>query len=82
MTFFRDFTPCSLLQVWRRFRGAYCLHHHRPDDEGSKHLSNVGQFLPDYRRNVPEDSHLHTHRCEKLKSQHQITYVTFIYFGD
>jgi hypothetical protein len=32
--------PCSLVEVYRRLRGAYCLHYQgdRPDDEGSKHL--------------------------------------------
>jgi hypothetical protein len=25
-------------EVYRRFRGACCLHHHRPDDGGSKYL--------------------------------------------
>jgi hypothetical protein len=45
--------PCSVVEVYRRFRGACCLHHqvflhHRPDDVGSKHLWNVGKCLPDY----------------------------------
>jgi hypothetical protein len=36
--------PCSLVEVYRCFRGACCLHHQRdddggcPDDEGNKHL--------------------------------------------
>jgi hypothetical protein len=32
--------PCSLVEIDRRFRGAYCPHHQgdRPDDEGSEHL--------------------------------------------
>jgi hypothetical protein len=34
MTAFWDIAPCSLVDVDRRFRGAYCLHHqsnpHRP----------------------------------------------------
>jgi hypothetical protein len=34
--------PCSLIEVYRRFRGACCLHHR------SKHLRNVGKLLPDY----------------------------------
>jgi hypothetical protein len=37
MTVFWDVEPCSLLEIDRRFRGAYCLHH-QSDDEGSKHL--------------------------------------------
>jgi hypothetical protein len=32
----------------RRFRGAYCLHHHRPVDGGSTHLWNVDQHQLDY----------------------------------
>jgi hypothetical protein len=31
MTALWDMTPCSLVIVYRRFRGAYCLHHE--DDE-------------------------------------------------
>jgi hypothetical protein len=27
MTVFWDVVPCSLLEIDRRFRGAYCLHH-------------------------------------------------------
>jgi hypothetical protein len=27
MTVFWDVAPCSLVEVYRRFRGAYCLHH-------------------------------------------------------
>jgi hypothetical protein len=36
--------PCSLVQVYQRFRGPCCLHHqgdegaYRPDDGGSKDL--------------------------------------------
>jgi hypothetical protein len=33
-------TPCSLVEVYRRFRGACYLH--RPDDGGNKHFRNVG----------------------------------------
>jgi hypothetical protein len=31
MIVFWDVVPCSLVDIDRRFRGAYCLHHH-PDD--------------------------------------------------
>jgi hypothetical protein len=43
-------TACSLIEIYRRFRDAYCLHQQRndPDVGGSKHLRNVGKFLPDY----------------------------------
>jgi hypothetical protein len=49
--------PCSLVEVYLRFRGARCVHQgDRPDDEGSNHLSNLYQTT---RCNNPEDSHLH-----------------------
>jgi hypothetical protein len=38
---FWDVAPCSHVEVDRRLRGAYCLHHqgdHRPGDRGSTHL--------------------------------------------
>jgi hypothetical protein len=38
MTVFWDVAPCSLVEVYLRFRGAYCFRHHRPDDGDSKHL--------------------------------------------
>jgi hypothetical protein len=31
MTVFRDAGPCSLVKIYRRFRGAYCLHHQDDD---------------------------------------------------
>jgi hypothetical protein len=47
---------CSIVEINRRFKGAYCLHHHRLDDGDSNNLWNVGKFLPDY--NIPGDSYL------------------------
>jgi hypothetical protein len=47
MTALRDITPSSLIEVNRRFRGAYCLHHHRLDG-GSTHLLNAGLNQRDY----------------------------------
>jgi len=32
-----DVAPCSLIEIYRHFRGSYCLHY-RPDDGGSKRL--------------------------------------------
>jgi hypothetical protein len=47
-----DIAPCSLI-AYRRFRGAYCLHHRR--DESTRH-------------SIPEGCYLHTLRRENLKS--------------
>jgi hypothetical protein len=44
MDVFSVVAPCGLVEAYRRFRG---LHHHRPDDGGSKDLWNVGKLLPD-----------------------------------
>jgi hypothetical protein len=38
MIVFWDVAPGSLVEIYRRFRGAYYLHHHRPEDGGSKYL--------------------------------------------
>jgi hypothetical protein len=45
MTVFKDVAPCSLVEIDRRFRGAYCLSLQDDDDGDSKHLLNVGQFI-------------------------------------
>jgi hypothetical protein len=47
MAVFWVVASCSLVE----FKGSCCLLHqgdNRPDDGGSKHLWNVGKFLPDY----------------------------------
>jgi hypothetical protein len=40
--------PSSLVQVKRRFRYAYCLHHYRPHDGDSTNFRNVGLFQLHY----------------------------------
>jgi hypothetical protein len=65
-----DVTPCSHVEVDGRFRDAYCLH--RPDVGGSKHFRNVRPLQDGYTMlRLPEDSKLHTHRHENLKSHSQ-----------
>jgi hypothetical protein len=43
MIVFWDVASCSLVEIDRRFRGAYCLHHQDDydDDGGSRYLWNV-----------------------------------------
>jgi hypothetical protein len=51
MAVFWVVSPCSLVEVYRRFIGAYCLHHQDDDypyDGGRNHLWNVRKFLSDY----------------------------------
>jgi hypothetical protein len=45
MKAFKDIAPCSLVEVDRRFREAYCLHHR--DDAGGTDLWNVGLYIPE-----------------------------------
>jgi hypothetical protein len=48
--------PGSLVEFYRLFRGAYCLHRQgndhgdtlRPNDGGSMYLRNVCKLVPDY----------------------------------
>jgi hypothetical protein len=47
MTVFLDVVPCSVIEIDLRFRGAYYFHH-QGDDVSSKHLWNIGQFVPGY----------------------------------
>jgi hypothetical protein len=42
--------PCSLVDVYQRFGGACCLHHHRPDDRGTWYLWNVSKLYQSTRR--------------------------------
>jgi hypothetical protein len=45
---FWDAAPCSVVNIDRCFREAYC-----PDDGGSKILQNVGEYLPEYTTQHP-----------------------------
>jgi hypothetical protein len=42
-----DVAPCSLVEIDRRFRGVYCLHHQGDDNGNTKLFRNVGKLLPD-----------------------------------
>jgi hypothetical protein len=76
MTFrvFYDVAPCSHVEVDRRFRGTYFLHH-QGDVFITLMMETVGTSESSVHFNVTtqrynsEDSKLHTHRREKLKSQ-------------
>jgi hypothetical protein len=61
--------PFSLVHIYQRFRGPCCLHHHGAQmmeaARTSETLVNFYQTTWSYN---PEDSHLHTHCCENLKS--------------
>jgi hypothetical protein len=45
MRVFWHIAPCSVVGVERRFRGAYCLHHH-PDDGASVYSETTRRYIP------------------------------------
>jgi hypothetical protein len=69
MAVFWVVAPCSLVEVYQRFRGPYCLHR-----KGALMLEAVRtsetliNFYQTTRRYNPEDSYLRTLRRENLKS--------------
>jgi hypothetical protein len=69
MAVFSVVAPCSLVEVYRYFRGAYCLHHEGDSNSKAVSISKTPENLYNTtRRNNSEDSHLHTRRHENLKS--------------
>jgi hypothetical protein len=66
ITVFWNIVPCSLVENNWSFRGAYGCHH-----------QGISQFLLNYMAqcSIPEDSHLHTHQHDNLKSHHSIQNV-------
>jgi hypothetical protein len=66
MTVFWDVAPCSLVEIDRRFTGAYCLHYE--GDEAVSTSETLINFYETTRCNIPEDSHHHTRSRENLKS--------------
>jgi hypothetical protein len=45
---------CRPEEIYRRFRGAWCLQHQK-DDSGSTHLRNFGTLTPEYTALQPKD---------------------------
>jgi hypothetical protein len=60
---------CSVVEVYRRFGGACCLHNQgfiALVMEAASVSETSVNFYQTTRRNNPEDSHLHTRRRENL----------------
>jgi hypothetical protein len=64
MAVFWVVAPCSLVEVYQRFRGPCCLHHQ--GEQGP--LETLANFYQTTRLYNPEDRHLRNHRRENLKS--------------
>jgi hypothetical protein len=70
MTVFWDVAVCSLVEVKQHFRGVTASIIRALLREAVKTSKTSVNFYQTTRRNIPEDSHLHTRRREKLKSHH------------
>jgi hypothetical protein len=57
MAVFWVVAPCSLVEVYQRFRGPCCLH--RQGDEAARTSGPLVNFYQTTRRDNPEDSPLH-----------------------
>jgi len=69
---FWDVLPCSQVDIDRRFKSAYCLHHQASFITLMMEVvrtseTSVNNYLTT-RHYIPEDSKLHTRRRENLKS--------------
>jgi hypothetical protein len=61
--------PCSLVEVYQRFRGPCCLPHPGARKmEAARTSGTVVNFYRTTRRCNPEEGHIRTHRRENLKS--------------
>jgi hypothetical protein len=65
-TAFWDITTCSLVEVDRLFRGAYCLIALMMEAVSTSETSV--NFYETAWRNIPEDGNLHTRRRKNMKS--------------
>jgi hypothetical protein len=72
MAVFWVVSPCSLVEVYQRFRGPCCLHHQGDEFalmmEAARTSETLVNFYQTARCCNPEDSNLHTHRRENLRS--------------
>jgi hypothetical protein len=71
----------SLVEVYRRFRGACCLHYQGDEEalialmmEAASTCETTINFHQTAWRSNPEDSHVHTRRRENLKSHQEIPF--------
>jgi hypothetical protein len=66
--------PCSVVKVYQRFRGPCCLHYQWVAlmMEEARTSETFVKFYHTTRRYNPEDSHIHTHGSENLKSYNSL----------
>jgi hypothetical protein len=71
MTVFWDVAPCSLVEIDRRFRGAYCLYHQGRVEAVSTSETSVNLYKAT-RRNILERRLLKVfHFCSVVNDAHE-----------
>jgi hypothetical protein len=68
VTVFWDVAPCNLVEVYRRFRDAYCSRHQAVIEAAVTSEMSVS-FCKTEWRNIPEGIPLRTWHFENLKAQ-------------
>jgi hypothetical protein len=69
MAVFWVVAPCSMVEVYRHFRGPFCLHHQGDGVmEAARTSETLVNFYQTTRRCNPKDSRFHTHRRQNLRA--------------
>jgi hypothetical protein len=81
MTAFSDNAPCSLVEVDRRSRGAYCLYHHGTS-QTSVHLPRdyEAQYPTRLSSSYSRQTPLLSATCKKATPQHHTTWAPPVWF--
>jgi hypothetical protein len=89
MTVFWDFTPCSLVEVYRCFRGAWRLHHQGDEYAAARCLlialmmepastsETSENFYQTTRRIIPADSYLQNMQKFKIQAYRIVLLLVF-----
>jgi hypothetical protein len=75
MTVFWDVATCSLVAVYRRFRGACISHHCRPDNGGSMHIRP--HVAPSQKTAIFSLQSVYTFGSSKFKNLSTLTYSLY-----
>jgi hypothetical protein len=79
MAVFWVVAPCSLVEVYQRFRGAAIIRAIALMMEAASTSETSVNVYQTTWRNNPEDSHIYTSRHENLKSHRFQSYLTIIF---
>jgi hypothetical protein len=73
VTVFWDVALCSLVEIDRRFRSAYCLHYQALMVEAERTSETPVSIYETTRHNVPEDSHICSKDVSSSETRDRLT---------